>query len=140
MMFTLSYGASKVTGKFGARVVPSMVLPVITYMIAIASQILFIYAMPAVIIERKGFFPAIKKGLLFFKKYFFPTVMLVLVPALIYIPVILINMKTDALVGRFFPEIIIGVIGSGIVATLIMDIFITTSPALIFLKKREVAI
>jgi len=136
VMFSLSYGTRKLFQMLPPDAERSALIAIISYFVALLPQIVFIYAMPSVIINNKTFIPAIRQGVVFFAKHFVLSLALVLVPALIYLPVIAMNMSLPVLSSIFPPEIIVAIVGLGIAATCIIDIFVTTSPALVLLQKR----
>jgi len=109
----------------------------VIYLVAIFIQFIFIYAMPALIIEKRNILSSIKRGLWFLKRFFFPTLLLVMVPVLLYLPVMLLKQNLGQLVNKFFPEIIVIVLGAGIFITLIIDILTTACPTVIFLKEKK---
>jgi len=95
----------------------------------------FIYAIPAIIIERRGFFSSIGRSISFFKRFILVTLILNLVPSLLYFPVTALKSKVSFLLHFSPPEIIIGVLSLGVVISLIIDIFTTASPVILFLEK-----
>ncbi|OQX79797.1 MAG: hypothetical protein B6D56_06370 [Candidatus Omnitrophica bacterium 4484_70.1] len=96
----------------------------------------FVYAIPAIIIERKSFFSSLGRSISFFKKFILVTLILNLVPSLLYFPVTILKSKIPSLLHFFSPEIIIGVLSLGVVVSLIVDIFTTASPVILFIKRR----
>lgn len=113
------------------------VLPYLNFLIVILIELVFIYAPPAAIIEKKGLISSIKQGLLLSKNNFLTTLMLVLIPAVFYIPVIALRINSLVLMNRFFPEVVLIIIGLGIVLTVLMDCIITCSTAVLFLNRKE---
>lgn len=107
------------------------------FLISILIQAIFIYAIPAVIIEEKKIWPAIKRSLSFCQSAFLPTLILVGLPTLMYIPMLILKGKLPFLMSRVFPEMVLIFIGLGIVISVIMDCLITSSTTMLFLSKKE---
>ena len=63
--------------------------------------------------------------------------MLVVIPALFYIPVMLLRKNLIALMNRFSPEIALIVVGLGIVVSILIDCIVTCSTTILFLNKGE---
>ena len=63
------------------------------FLINILIQAIFIYAIPAVIIEERKIWPAIKRSVSFCQSAFLPTLVLVGLPMLIYIPMLILKGK-----------------------------------------------
>jgi len=107
------------------------------FLISTLIQALFIYAIPAVVIEEKKIWPAIKRSVSFCQSAFLPTLILVGLPTLIYIPMLILKRKLPFLMSKVFPETVLIFIGLGIVISVIMDCLITSSTAVLFLNKKE---
>jgi len=137
VMFLLSFSAQKLMGLFTGGEAPSIALSFLTYLAMILAQVVFIYAMPVVMIDRRNFFSALIRGFKFFVKFLLPTLILTLVPALPQFPVIALNHYASGLVGKFGPETVVFIMGAGIFITFIMDIFLTIPPTLLYMKGRK---
>lgn len=114
------------------------VMPYFNYFVAVFIQILFIYTMPALIIEKKKIFSAIKSNFSTLIRFFFPTVILALVPSFLYIPIIFIrNTSMPSLIQRYKPDVILFVLGASIFISFIIDFFLTIFPTLVFLRNEN---
>jgi hypothetical protein len=131
---------SKVIITFGAKALPGSFLFVIIFMANLTIQSLFIYAIPILIIEKTKFFKSITKSFSLFKKFFLPTIILVGLPMLIYMPIVMLNYKTPFLIEKFYPELIfhIALLGT-IINSLIIDPLVITSITLLYLAQKEKA-
>ncbi len=109
----------------------------VTFLIGIFIQIAFIYAMPAVVIENKKFFAAIKRGMSIFKQNFLPSLVLVGLPSLLFIPLMILKSRAPLFMGKFFPEIVLFILGLGVVVTVLIDCLITCSTTVLFLGQKE---
>jgi len=96
---------------------------------------LFIYAIPALVFEKRKIFSALGRSLVLFKKFPFLTLFLVFIPSSFYLPVIFLKRNILFLMEHFSPEIIIFVLGIGISVSVVVDLFTTTLPAVLFLKE-----
>ncbi|MBN2121235.1 MAG: hypothetical protein JW734_09320 [Candidatus Omnitrophica bacterium] len=137
VVFLLSFSVTKLTGMLNLGSKFSLAMSIFTYIVIIFIQIIFIYSMPAVIIEGKNVFTALKRGILFFKRFMFPTFLLTMIPSLLYIPVIILKQNLVGLVNKSYPEAVILVMSAGIFVTFIIDIFFTAAPTIVFLNEKE---
>ena len=113
------------------------ILSVINFLIAIFIQSAFVYAIPALIIGKEKTIQSIGRSLLMFKKLFVPTLILVGLPMLIYIPLLVLNYNIAFLIDKLFPEFILLVIFLGtIISSLIIDPLVTVSTALLYLESK----
>lgn len=107
------------------------------FLISILLQALFIYAIPSVIVEEKKIWQAIKRSVSFCLGNFVPTLILVGLPTLIYIPILILKGKLSLAMSKVFPEAVLIFSGLGIIISIIMDCLITYSTAVLFLNKRK---
>ncbi|MEK6564637.1 MAG: hypothetical protein AABZ65_06390 [Candidatus Omnitrophota bacterium] len=107
------------------------------FLISTLIQALFIYAIPAVIIEERKIFPAIKRSVSFCLGALLPTLVLVALPTIIYIPMLILKSKLSFLMSKIFPEAVLIFIVSGIVISVIIDCLVTSSTTILFLNKKE---
>ena len=113
-------------------------LMMINFLLALLIQSVFIYAIPILIIEKEKLVKAIIKSILLFKKLFVPTLILVGLPMLFYVPVIILQYNNTILMDRFFPEITLWVLLlSIIVSSLVVDSLATISTAVLYLMHKE---
>ena len=107
------------------------------FLISSIIQAIFIYAIPAVIIEEKKIWPAIKRSVSFCRSNFLPTLILVGLPTLIYIPMVILKGKLPFLMSKTFPELVVVFMSLGIVISVIIDCLITSSTTVLFLNQRK---
>lgn len=108
-----------------------------SFLISILMQSIFIYAMPAVIIEERKIWPAIKRSMSISRGTFLPTFFLLALPMLFYIPLLMLQGKLPNLMNRLFPEIVLVILGLSIIVSVITDCLVTCSTAILFLNKRK---
>jgi hypothetical protein len=122
----------------GPKIWLGIILIVFNFFIAILIQAIFAYSIPALIIDNKGFHKSIGKSIVLFFKFFIPTVLLVLLPMLLYIPIIVLSSNYVFLMNKLFPEIVFYVEALSIIfSVLIIDPIITMSTTLLYLKDKE---
>ena len=110
----------------------------INFVIAALIQSLFIYALPILIIDEGKLLGSIWKSMVMFKKLFVPTIILVSIPMLIYVPIILLNSNAGFLMNKLFPEFMLIVAFCGILlSSLVIDPLITISTTYLYLFNKE---
>ena len=114
------------------------ILIIINFLLALFVQSAFIYAIPLIIIEKEKLIKAIIKSFALFKKLFVPTLILVGLPMLLYIPIIILQYKSAILMSRLFPEAILLVSILGLViSSLVIDPIVTISTTFLYLLNKE---
>lgn len=112
----------------------------INFMLALLIQSAFVYAIPLLIIEKQKLIKAVIGSFVLFKKLFIPTLILVGLPMLVYIPIIILNSKTAFLIDKVFPEFILLVsFLSIIISSLVIDTIVTVSTTFLYLINRDSA-
>jgi hypothetical protein len=107
------------------------------FFLVIFAQVLFIYVTPVIIIKKKKLFPALKENFIILKKIFFSTVALVVLPAFLYLPMVMIKAKTIFLANKLFPEIILALLVIGALISVFIELVVTVSTTLLFLRTKE---
>lgn len=114
------------------------VLFCVNFILAVIIQSAFIYAIPIIVIDKVKLIKAIFKSIIFFKKLFIPTIILVSLPMLISIPFSVLNSNTPFLINKFFPELILYIAFlSLVVNSLIIDPLVTVSTAFLYLQVKK---
>lgn len=114
------------------------ILSAINFMLALLIQSAFVYAIPLLIIEKQKLIKAVIGSFVLFKKLFIPTLILVGLPMLVYIPIIILNSKTAFLIDKVFPEFILLVsFLSIIISSLVIDTIVTISTTFLYLLSKE---
>lgn len=112
-----------------------LALPIFRFLLAIVLQALIVYAIPFIVLKKKKFLAAFWAGIRFFFSVFLRTLLIVAIPMILYIPVTILRNNMGYLSDLFAPEIIMGVLGIGILAgTFIVDGLVTMATTLIFLE------
>lgn len=114
------------------------ILVSINLLIGIFVQAAFVYAIPILIVENKNLFKVIIESFVLFTKLFIPTMVLVILPILLYIPIIVLQYNTSCLINNVFPEsVLIISFVSLIISSLVIDFLITVSTTFLYLKNKE---
>ena len=109
----------------------------LSFLIGILIQSAFTYAIPALIIGQDKLFASVIKSFRLFRKFFIPTITLVGLPMLLYIPFVVLSNNTAFLIDRFFPEVVLYVLILGaIFSSLVFDVFVTISTAFLYLMHK----
>ena len=113
------------------------ILLCLNFILAVLIQSAFIYAIPVLIIDNEKLIKSIIKSLALFKSLFIPTIILVGLPVLVYIPIIVLKYNTTFLINRIFPEFILWVAILGIIVNALIDLIITTSCTVVYLINKD---
>lgn len=115
-----------------------VVLPFLNFLLAIALQGLFVYAIPFIVLKGRKFIPALLLGIVFFFKKFFKTLAIIVVPMILYIPVTMVRSNMAFVSDKLGPEAVIAVILAGIiVGTVVVDALVTAATTLFFLEASD---
>jgi len=114
------------------------VISVINIMVGVATQLLFTFAIPLLVVEQKKLLRAIGGSLVLLKKLFIPAFLLTAIPVIAYLPLLVLDYKMAFIMDRTFPEIVLVLLTvSTIFATLVLDPLITCSTTILYLMHRE---
>ena len=114
------------------------ILIALNLLVVLLVQGIFVYAIPLLMIKNEKLFAALGKSAIMFFKLFVPTVVLIGLPLLFYIPIIALQFNTPLLIDRIFPEAVLYVsIAAVILNSLIVDLFITLSTTTLFLQNNK---
>lgn len=102
-------------------------------------EALFIYAYPAIIIERRKFFSAIKRSFGISKGVFLTTLTLIIVPRILDFVVMMLKQNAVRLMNLTLPEITLVILAAGVAVTFITDslVFLTTANLFVLTKETE---
>jgi len=113
-------------------------LVAINLVVAVLIQGMFVYVFPLLMLNNVKLLPALLRSPAIFIKLFWPTVSLIVLPFLFYMPIIVLQFKTGFLIDRVFPEAVLYVCIAGIVlSSLVLDLLITFSTTALFLQNQE---
>lgn len=116
----------------------SNILRLVMEFISVMSlQVLFAFAIPAVIIENKKITLAFKRSVMILKLYPVTAFLFVMVPGLLLIPVNFLNLNIPLLSADAAPRATMNVLFLYIIAITVIDFFITSSATILFLMHRK---
>jgi hypothetical protein len=107
--------------------------------LAIFSEMVFVYSIPAVIIEKKSLFKAMRRSLGLVRKYFMTTLILVFIPIGINFFTILLENYTTILMDKIIPEISLLILLVSIFTSFLVNsaIVLTSTVFFLYIKKTE---
>lgn len=117
-----------------------LLLQMVSYagiLLALVIEAIFIYAYPAIVLERRGFFGSITRSFSVMRRIFLTTLILIFVPRLFEFLYMFVRQKQQGLMNITVPEITLVILGAGIVLTFITDSLIFLSTANLFILKQE---
>jgi membrane glycosyltransferase len=100
-------------------------------------ETLFIYSYPAIIIERSGFIASISRSFGMAKKLFLTTVCIVFIPRLLEVLFMFVKQKQQGIMNLTVPEMMLVILGAGIVVSFVTDSLVFLSAANLFILKQE---
>lgn len=112
-------------------------LQFLVYFLSFWFQILFLYALPLVILAKQSLFKALIGNFRYLARLFVPTTICIFLAALIYLGVYIFEKDLIRLAARNTPEIIVVVLAAGIPLTLIINLLVTTATTLLFIDEQE---
>ena len=113
-------------------------LIVINLFIIILIHGAFGYVIPFLMIEKEKLSMVILKSLKFFAKFPIPTIFLIGLPVLLYLPIIFLQLETSFLISNFFPELVLYIcVAASIINAIVIDSLITFSTVILFLQNKD---
>ena len=98
---------------------------------------IFAYTSALIILDRQKLLRSISQTFMIFKRNAFTTFFLIAVPTFFYFPISYLSRKTDLLISKFSPEIIAGLLGTGIFISLLLSYFQIGSITRFYLLQTE---
>ena len=100
-------------------------------------QMLFVFSIPALMIENKKIVASLRRSVALFKEYRIAMVMLVGIPYAFALPLLYAYSEADHLAERFTPLAILYILGVRILVLAIIDFFVISSATVLLLQRRE---
>ncbi len=134
----ISYVAFTVILKGFLYILPNQVLLQIagSFMVSLLVQALFTFLLPSIVLLDKNFFLAVAGSLKMGFRNILMMSSIFIIPMVLALALAFTKLYTPIFV-QTYPEAVLWVLAIGIVITLFVDIFITTSSTLIFLRERK---
>ncbi len=139
LIYYFIFGGHKRLLFLGANIWLGPMLLFINFLLAIFIQSAFVYAIPLLIIEKEKLVKSIWKSFVIFKKLFIPTLILVTLPTLLFVPMVILQQKSVFLIYRVFPEsVLLLLILDAVIACLVIDPLITVAATVMYLMNKDV--
>ena len=123
---------------FGPGAWMGPILLALNFILVILIQSAFIYAIPLIIIEKERLMMSLIKSFILFKKLFIPTLILVSLPMLLYVPIVILESKSEFLIMQLFPEsVLLVLVLDCAISSLLIDVVVTVSTTWLYLIHRE---
>lgn len=106
------------------------------FSISVLFQLIAVYTLPAMVILDHGFLKKFLAGLKFGLKNIILTGVVIAIPTLLLLTVFLIKVATPLYV-KIYPELVLWILGFGIIAMTFVDFLVTTAAATLFLGERK---
>lgn len=134
----ISYGAFTLILKGFLYILPNdMTLQVAgSFVVSLLVQALFTFLLPSIVLLDQNFFKAFWNGLKTGFRKMILMIGILFVPMFLALVLSFSKLYTPLFV-QTYPEAVLWVLAIGIVITLLVDIFVTTSSTLIFLRERK---
>lgn len=126
-------GAVAVPGSAGT------VAGVLGFCAAAVTQMLFVYAFPAIVIENRKVNAALRRSVGLFNRYRLATTLLVGVPYALAAPFAFVSYDLDALAQRFSPSAVLYLLVFRALGLAMINCFVTASATVLLLRQRQTA-
>ena len=111
--------------------------PLVNLLLAILVTALFIYVIPIIIIDRKKIFPALFRNFKILARSARFTLTIILLPALLYVPLLLLRSTAPLLQRHFAPEVMLVIAVTGILVSAFIDAVHYTAASMFYLLTKE---
>jgi hypothetical protein len=142
-VWVASYIVATVVSKYlpvffvGLKQIPLYWSITVAFVVLIIMQVLFIFVPPILIIDKSKLLPALKSNVVVLARLALPAIVLLLIPSLLYFPVLIVKMEIGTLMGKFSPEIALVVLAAGVVASFLVDTLVITSTTLLYVHTKN---
>jgi len=138
LAWLISYGAFSISLKGLLYLLPHnfIILLTCTFLLSLIIQSIFAFLLPSLVIVNRNFFYAFLGGLKVGCQKILLMIGVFFLPMFLVFALSFTKLYTSLFV-KIYPELVLWVLTAGIVITMIVDILITTSATLIFLKARS---
>ena len=135
----ISYGAYVASLKLLMAVLPP-IFPalqlLVSFLLAVAVQAILAFFLPALIVLNQGFLRSLWEAIRFGTQNMLVTSALILVPVFLALCVSVLKLYTPLFV-QVHPELVLWVLTAGIVVSVLVDLWVTSSVTLLYLKARQ---
>jgi hypothetical protein len=114
------------------------ILIIVSTFLGALIQALFVYSLPSILLDKRSLWGGLGRGFVLCRKLFWRTFFLILVPSLLYLPIVVLNYNLGVVINKFAPEATLVLLSAGIVlGTLIVDPIITVVSTEAFCQEKE---
>lgn len=134
----VAYGVFRSAVVWGLPIFPrSLIVQLsVAFIAGLIIQSFFAYLIPALLLGQKGFLKDLGDGIRFGVKYLPLTCGLIFVPMLVAIMLSYLKAVTPILI-RTMPETVLVILGIGIIVMIVVDLIVTVTTTILFLKERK---
>jgi len=111
--------------------------PYVNFLLSILVTALFAFMIPLIVIDKQNIFSAVRKNFQILSSSFWSMLLVILLPGLLYLPVMLLKANRQLLEAMPVPEMWVGVIVFGVVVGLFVDALQYTAITTYFLLRKE---
>jgi len=115
----------------------SRLLLVVSVLVGLMIEALFVYAIPSIMLEQKRTWKAIARSFSLAKRNFLVTFIVVSVPMIFVILMGFVKRKIPMLIDKTFPEITLWIMIIGIIISMLANCWITTAATTMLIKERQ---
>jgi len=133
----VSFKGASFLGRNGG--LSSQSLFVLSAIVALSIEMVLMYCLPLIVVEKRGVLSSGYRALRMVRKYFLESFLMVLVPNLIVLPVMAAYAKLPFLSELLFPEIVLVVLLLRIVMLTVADFIITASGTMFLVNQGELS-
>lgn len=106
------------------------------YFLSFWMQIIFIYAIPLIVLSKASLLRVLINNFLYLKRLFLPTSLCLLAAAIFYLGLFFVEIDIQGLATRISPEIVLVVLAGGIGLTFVINLLVTTTSTLLFVNEE----
>ena len=112
-------------------------LQFLIYFLSFWVQILFLYAIPFIVLTKQSLFKVLINNFRYLKRLFIPTSLCIFVASLIYLGLYIFEKDIIVLAARTSPEMIVVILAIGIPLTFVINLLVTTVSAVLFIDEQS---
>ncbi len=112
-------------------------LQFLIYFLSFWVQILFLYAIPLIILTKQSLLKVLINNFRYLKRLFIPTSLCIFVASLIYLGLYIFEKDIIVLAARTSPEMIVVILAIGIPLTFVINLLVTTVSAILFIDEQS---
>ena len=107
------------------------------YFLSFWVQILFLYAIPLVVLTKQSLFRVLANNFRYVKRLFIPTSLCIFIASIIYLGLYIFERDIIGLAARTSPEIIVVILAAGIPLSFVINLFVTIVSTVLFIDEQS---